>query len=81
MAGIIEARGAEKFMMLGEALDDPILSKYYIQLGRSEEKHIHVFIKMCSHYFEDEVINKRLEELLVIEAEIVDALPITAKLH
>jgi len=81
MAGIIEARGAEKFMMLGEALEDPELSKYYIQLGRSEEKHIHVFIKMCSHYFSDEVVHKRLEELLEIEAEIVDALPITAKLH
>lgn len=81
MAGIIEARGAERFMLLGESLEDEKLSKYYIQLGRSEEKHIHVFIKMCSHYFSDEEINKRLEELLAIEAEIVDNLPITAKLH
>lgn len=81
MAGIIEARGAERFEMLGEALEDKALSKYYIQLGRSEEKHIHVFIKMCSHYFSDEEINKRLEELLILEAEIVDSLPITAKLH
>ncbi len=81
MAGIIEARGAEKFEMIGEALEDTELSKYYIQLGRSEEKHIHVFIKMCSHYFSDTEIHKRLEELLQIEAEIVDSLPITAKLH
>ena len=81
MAGIIEARGAEKFELIGEALEDAELSKYYIQLGRSEEKHIHVFIKMCSHYFADKEIQKRLEELLVIEAEIVDSLPITAKLH
>jgi len=81
MAGVIEARGAERFEMIGHALEDPALSKYYIQLGRSEEKHIHVFIKMCSHYFSDEEIYKRLEELLIIEAEIVDNLPITAKLH
>ena len=81
MAGIIEARGAERFEMIGEALEDEKLSKYYIQLGRSEEKHIHVFIKMCSHYFTDEEIYKRLDELLVFEGEIVNNLPITAKLH
>tara|TARA_B110000037_G_scaffold222100_1_gene295554 strand:- start:2134 stop:2718 length:585 start_codon:yes stop_codon:yes gene_type:complete len=81
MAGIVEARAAERFILIGEHLEDKSLAKFYIQLGRSEEKHIHVFIKMCSYYFSDEEINIRLNELLEVEAEILANLPITAKLH
>lgn len=81
MAGIIEARGSERFITIGEALEDEELSKYYIQLGRAEAKHIHSFIKMCSYYFEDEVIHKRLDELLHLESEIINSLPFEAKLY
>ena len=81
MAGIIEARGSERFISIGEALEDEVLSKYYIQLGRAEAKHIHSFIKMCSYYFDDDVIYKRLEELLILEAKIIDSLPFEAKLY
>lgn len=81
MAGILEARGAERFILIGENLEDEKLSKFYKQLGKNEEKHIHVFIKMCSYYFSDEEIHERLEELLIAEAEILASLPIAAKLH
>lgn len=81
MAGIVEARAAERFMLLGAELEDETLAKFYMQLGRSEEKHIHVFIKMCSYYFTDEEIHKRLDELLEVEANILANLPVTAKLH
>lgn len=81
MAGIIEARGSERFIAIGEALEDEELSKYYVQLGRAEAKHIHSFIKMCSFYFSDEEINSRLQELLSIEAEILNALPFKPKLY
>lgn len=81
IAGIIEARGSERFITIGEALEDPELSKYYVQLGRSEAKHIHSFIKMCTHYFSPEVIQKRLDELLDIEAELIASLPYKARLY
>jgi tRNA-(ms[2]io[6]A)-hydroxylase len=81
MAGILEARGAERFILIGENLEDEKLAKFYKQLGKNEEKHIHVFIKMCSYYFKDEEIHARLEELLIAEAEILASLPIAAKLH
>jgi tRNA-(ms[2]io[6]A)-hydroxylase len=81
MAGILEARGAERFILIGENLEDEKLAKFYKQLGKNEEKHIHVFIKMCSYYFKDEEIHARLEELLIAEAEILASLPIAAKLR
>jgi tRNA-(ms[2]io[6]A)-hydroxylase len=81
MAGILEARGAERFILIGENLEDEKLAKFYKQLGKNEEKHIHVFIKMCSYYFKDEEIHARLEELLIAEAEILASLPVAAKLH
>jgi tRNA-(ms[2]io[6]A)-hydroxylase len=81
MAGILEARGAERFILIGENLEDEKLAKFYKQLGKNEEKHIHVFIKMCSYYFPDDEIHQRLDELLISEAEILASLPIAAKLH
>lgn len=83
IAGIIEARGSERFITIGEELEtvDLDLAKFYTQLGRAEAKHIHAFIKMCSHYFSDAIIQARLDELLTIEAAILNNLAFKAKLY
>jgi len=81
LGSIIECRGAERFRLVEEALDDGELKRFYKILWASEAKHGNVFVELALHYFPSEVIYARLNELLEKEAEIVDRLPFRAALH
>jgi tRNA-(ms[2]io[6]A)-hydroxylase len=80
-ASIIEARGAERFALVAQALEDPALKKFYQSIARSEERHFELFLHLAKKYIDESVIEKRWDELLDIEAEIVKTLPIQAALH
>jgi tRNA-(ms[2]io[6]A)-hydroxylase len=80
-AGIIEARGAERFALVAAALPAGALKKFYQSIARSEERHYELFLGLAGRYVDSQVIARRWEELLAIEAEIVAALPIQAALH
>jgi tRNA-(ms[2]io[6]A)-hydroxylase len=80
-ASIIEARGAERFALVAEALEDPALKKFYQSIARAEERHFELFLHLAKKYIYESVIEKRWNELLDIEAEIVKTLPIQAALH
>jgi tRNA-(ms[2]io[6]A)-hydroxylase len=80
-ASIIEARGAERFALVAEALEDPALKKFYQSIARSEERHFELFLQLAKKYIDEDIIEKRWNELLDIEAEIVKTLPIQAALH
>jgi tRNA 2-(methylsulfanyl)-N6-isopentenyladenosine37 hydroxylase len=83
--GIIEARGCERFSMIGEALDracrEPELAVFYKRLAREEAKHFGLFLRYGLAYFPKEVVEKRLQELFAIEAEIIKQLPWRYALH
>lgn len=83
LGSIIEFRGCERFVLVSNALkkSDPELSAYYKQLAAEESKHRGDFIEMACLYFDEEEVKKRLDELLIIEATIVDELPTRAALH
>jgi tRNA-(ms[2]io[6]A)-hydroxylase len=81
IAGIIEARGAERFGLLAQALEPGELKTFYQLISRSEEKHINLFIDLAGRYFHTDVIQPRLDELLTLEADIVRKLPIRPALH
>jgi tRNA-(ms[2]io[6]A)-hydroxylase len=80
-ASIIEARGAERFALVAEALEAGALKKFYQSIARSEERHYELFLELAQKYLDGEVIAQRWEELLDIEANIVAGLPIRAALH
>ena len=80
-AGIIEARGAERFALVAEGLEESALKRFYQSIARSEERHYTLFLELANHYFAPQVIAPRWEELLDIEAGIVAALPLRAALH
>lgn len=80
-ASIIEARGAERFALVAQALEPGPLKKFYQSIARSEERHYELFLDLARLYLADEVIDQRWDELLDIEAQIVAALPIRAALH
>mgnify|MGYP000120422532 CR=1 FL=1 len=81
IASIVETRGAERFKMVADALDDPELKKFYKTLWTSEAKHGHIFVKMALHYFPEEQVYKRLKWWVEQEQQIINQLEIRAALH
>ncbi len=81
ISSIIEARGAERFGIIADALSDPDLKRFYKELWAAEMKHGHLFANLASHYFSETEIYERLDPLLAAEAEIIAALPWRASLH
>lgn len=81
LGSIIECRGAERFRLVEEQLPPGELKRFYKRLWASEAKHGNIFVELALHYFSEEEVYKRLEQLLDIEAEIVRNLPIQAALH
>jgi tRNA-(ms[2]io[6]A)-hydroxylase len=80
-ASIIEARGAERFALVADALEDGALKKFYLSIARSEERHYELFLDLAKTYLDHREIAQRWQELLDIEAAIVAALPIRPALH
>ncbi len=80
-AGIIEARGAERFALVAEGLEEPAIKRFYQSIARSEERHYTLFLELAAMYFSKEAIEQRWSELLDIEAAIVERLPLRAALH
>ena len=81
IAGMVEARGCERFAMIAEALPKGELKDFYWQITRSEARHSGLFFRLTKCYFVDELIDARLDELLDAEAKIVKNLPLRAALH
>lgn len=80
-AGIIEARGAERFALIADALESGPLHKFYRAIARSEERHFELFLELAELYFAKDVVAERWQELLEDEAAIVRSLPLRAALH
>jgi tRNA-(ms[2]io[6]A)-hydroxylase len=81
VAGLMECRGAERFRMLSESLEDKILTAFYRELWGSEIKHSRRFIDMALDYFETNLVVARLQNLLEQEAAIIETLPHRPALH
>lgn len=80
-AGIIEARSCERLRILAENLKEPGLKKFYSDLSASEAGHYVTYIKLAKLYFDEEIVNKRLDELSEIEKKIVLSLPNYPVIH
>jgi tRNA 2-(methylsulfanyl)-N6-isopentenyladenosine37 hydroxylase len=78
---VIEARGAERFALIGAALPAGPLKNFYRSLARSESRHFELFLELAREYFPAQQIEQRWEELLVAESACVARLPVRAALH
>lgn len=81
LASIVECRGAERFKLVYETLEDKELKIFYNQLWASEAKHGNIFVNMALNYFDKNCVYNRLEELNRAEAEVLQSLPIRSALH
>lgn len=81
IASVLETRGAERFKMVANALEDPDLKRFYKMLWISEAKHGHIFVKMAMNYFDGKTVYDRLHWWIDREAEVIDSLEIRPALH
>jgi len=81
VGGIVEARGAERFGLVADALPPGKLQRFYCAITQSEEGHRELFIQLADLYFDPAEVRSRLNELLEIEAGIVRDLPLRPALH
>jgi tRNA-(ms[2]io[6]A)-hydroxylase len=81
LASVVETRGAERFKLVADHMEDADLNRFYKMLWTSEAKHGHIYVKMALHYFPEEKVYKRLAWWVDQEASIVRELPLRAALH
>jgi len=81
VASVVETRGAERFRLVAEALEERELKRFYKTLWASEAKHGHIFVKMALNYFPEDEVYSRLKWWTDQEAEILDSLEIKPALH
>jgi tRNA-(ms[2]io[6]A)-hydroxylase len=81
ISSVVECRGAERFGLLADALDQGPLQVFYERLRKSETKHGHLFVQLLLKEFDEKVVYLRLEELMKIEAGIVERLKIRPAMH
>lgn len=68
---MIEARSCERFRLLSLEINDPDLRKFYHDLMVSEANHYTMFIGFARKYAEGIDVEKRWQEFLTYEAEII----------
>jgi tRNA-(ms[2]io[6]A)-hydroxylase len=76
---LIEARSCERFKLLYQQIEDKELKTFYYELMVSEAGHYRNFIELAEEYLPMKIVRQRWEELLKIEAGIMESLDVDAK--
>jgi tRNA-(ms[2]io[6]A)-hydroxylase len=71
LAAMIEARSCERFRVLSENIKDEFLSNFYRELMISEANHYTTFIGFARKYGQGVDVDKRWNEFLIYEAEVI----------
>ena len=81
VASVVETRGAERFRLVAENVQDEEMKQFYKRLWISEARHGHIFVKMLLNYFSEDEVYPRLEYISQEEGKIIQSLPIRPALH
>ncbi len=81
VSGVIEARGAERLLLISEHLVEEDLRNFYGRLARAEVSHKNIFVDLALKFFDSETVKKRLDELLVLEDKAIRSVPVRALVH
>jgi len=73
---LIEARSCERFRLLSLHISEEELKKFYHGFMVSEAGHYRMFLDLCYHYFDDEIVKTRWQEFLEREKEIMGELEV-----
>ena len=80
-AALIEARSCERFRLLSEELKDKELAEFYRRLMVSEANHYTMFLGYARKYGNREEIDKKWQDLLEYEANIMKDLGTKETVH
>jgi len=80
-AALIEARSCERFRLLSEELQDKELATFYRNLMVSEANHYTMFLGFARKYGDKDEVNKKWQQLLEYEAEIMKGLGKSETVH
>lgn len=80
-AALIEARSCERFRLLSEELEDKELAEFYRNLMVSEANHYTMFLGFARQYGDREEVDKKWQELLEFEADIMKDLGKKETIH
>ncbi len=81
VAALIEGRSCERFRLLSEQLEDKKLAKFYRKLMISEAGHYTMFLNFARQYGDREIVDKKWQELLAFEAEVMKDLSTGETIH
>ncbi len=80
-AALIEARSCERFRLLSEELEDKELARFYHKLMVSEASHYTMFLQFARQYGDRQEVDKKWQDLLAYEAEIIKNLSKSERIH
>lgn len=80
-AALIEARSCERFRLLSEELEDRELAEFYRKLMVSEANHYTMFLSFARKYGNREEVDKKWQELLTFEADVMKDLGKHQSIH
>ena len=80
-AGIVEARGCERFGLLAAALPAGEMKDFYRDIARTEVRHQELYIDLARLYFDSAAVDDRLEALIAAETVVVSGLPVRPALY
>ena len=80
-AALIEARSCERFRLLSEELEDRELAEFYRKLMVSEANHYTMFLGFARKYSKREDVDKKWQQLLDYEADIMKDLSKKETIH
>ncbi|NER14043.1 tRNA 2-methylthio-N6-isopentenyl adenosine(37) hydroxylase MiaE [Leptobacterium flavescens] len=80
-AAMIEARSCERFRLLSENINDKELATFYRNLMASEANHYTMFLGFARKYGDREEVDKKWNDLLEYEAEIMKNLGKKETMH
>lgn len=81
IAGIIEARSCERLQILEQNISDAELKKLYHDLFPTEAGHYTMFVKLAKTYFDNDIVENRLNELSEFEYSVVKSLSNIPTMH
>lgn len=81
VAAVIEARSYERFCLLAATATQPQVAGLFAELGPSERGHMALFPELARRRFDPELVDRRLAEIVRLEARILDGLACGPRVH
>jgi tRNA-(ms[2]io[6]A)-hydroxylase len=81
LAALIERRSCERFELLAASGADPRLVDLYADLAPEEVEHQRLFLETARSECPDANPDRRLAELVAVEAALVPGLPFSPRMH